>query len=50
MKSIRESIIADKFPEFVQDFMTLRYPKGDYPAWALEALASVNIHVLPPSS
>lgn len=45
MRKIRESIKEDKFPQFVQDFMTLQYPKGDYPQWAIEALKSVNIEL-----
>ncbi|ELU15387.1 hypothetical protein CAPTEDRAFT_19396 [Capitella teleta] len=50
MKSIRESILVDKFPEFVQNFMSVRFPTGEYPSWAIEALSSVNIQLSPPSS
>lgn len=43
MGEMRESIRADQFPQFVQNFMDLQYPKGDYPQWAVDALKSVNI-------
>lgn len=43
MKSIRDSIKENKFPEFVNDFMLKLYPNKNYPQWCIEALASVNI-------
>lgn len=43
MKDIRESIKAQKFPEFVQDFMSTMYPNKDFPSWVIVALQSVNI-------
>nr|XP_056703862.1 queuine tRNA-ribosyltransferase catalytic subunit 1 isoform X1 [Euleptes europaea] len=44
MRSIRENIIQQRFPEFVQDFMKTMYgDRGSYPQWATEALASVGI-------
>lgn len=43
MRDIRQSIKQDKFPEFVQGFMTRMFPDKAYPAWARNALASVNI-------
>ncbi|KAL5011278.1 hypothetical protein ScPMuIL_009829 [Solemya velum] len=43
MTFIRESIMEDKFPEFIQKFFSKLFPKGDYPTWAVEALQSVNI-------
>ncbi|XP_043208471.1 queuine tRNA-ribosyltransferase catalytic subunit 1-like, partial [Amphibalanus amphitrite] len=45
MESLRRSILQDRFPQFVRAFMEQAYPDGDYPHWALEALASVNIHL-----
>ncbi|XP_043469195.1 queuine tRNA-ribosyltransferase catalytic subunit [Leptopilina heterotoma] len=45
MKDIRESIKAQTFPEFVQDFMSIVYPDKTYPTWVLEALEAVNIHL-----
>ncbi|XP_077202230.1 queuine tRNA-ribosyltransferase catalytic subunit 1 [Paroedura picta] len=44
MGSIRESIIEQRFPQFVQDFMKTMYGnRGNYPQWATEALASIGI-------
>ena len=49
MRGIRESIRKDEFPLFVQNFMDLQYPARDYPKWAVEALASVNIQLKSPN-
>ena len=49
MRNIRESILQNRFPEFVQDFMSRLYPAGDYDEWAVEALASVNITLRRPA-
>ena len=43
MRSIRESIKVDKFPDFVRSFMLLQFPDRQYPEWAVDALSSVNI-------
>ncbi|CAM2109844.1 queuine tRNA-ribosyltransferase catalytic subunit 1 [Caretta caretta] len=44
MRSIRESIVEQRFPQFVRDFMRTMYGSQErYPPWAVEALASVNI-------
>ncbi|XP_028568214.2 queuine tRNA-ribosyltransferase catalytic subunit 1 isoform X3 [Podarcis muralis] len=44
MHSIRESIIEQRFPQFVQDFMKTMYGNiSSYPQWAIDALASVGI-------
>ncbi|XP_066472323.1 queuine tRNA-ribosyltransferase catalytic subunit 1 isoform X2 [Tiliqua scincoides] len=44
MRLIRESIIEQRFPQFVQDFMKTMYGnRGSYPQWATEALTSVGI-------
>jgi len=43
MEGIRDSIKKNKFPEFVQEFMSTMYPNKDYPKWCIEALQSVNI-------
>lgn len=45
MDNIRSSIIEDRFPKFVQDFMADYYKDGDYPTWLTDALAAVNIHL-----
>ncbi|XP_033029270.1 queuine tRNA-ribosyltransferase catalytic subunit 1 isoform X2 [Lacerta agilis] len=44
MHSIRESIIEQRFPQFVQDFMKTMYGNfSSYPQWAIDALSSVGI-------
>lgn len=45
MRSVRRSILDKSFPTFVQEFMTRIYPKKDYDEWAVNALASVGIHL-----
>lgn len=45
MKSVRESILEDRFPKFIEDFMVKMFPNKDYPGWAVDALKSVNIHL-----
>ncbi|XP_041369986.1 queuine tRNA-ribosyltransferase catalytic subunit 1-like [Gigantopelta aegis] len=45
MKQVQESIIDDRFPKFIKNFFSALFPKGDYPEWALDALASVNVHI-----
>ena len=43
MKSIRDSILEDKFPEFIRNFMNKIFPEKDFPKWVTDALASVNV-------
>ncbi|XP_072775978.1 queuine tRNA-ribosyltransferase catalytic subunit 1 [Taeniopygia guttata] len=44
MGSIRDSILRQRFPEFVREFMAAMYGgRGGPPAWAREALESVGI-------
>lgn len=44
MRSVRESIVEGRFPEFIRTFMKRLFPSGDqYPSWAVDALASVNV-------
>lgn len=44
MRSVRQSIIDQTFPEFVKAFMKRMFPSSEqYPSWAVEALQSVNI-------
>lgn len=46
MRSVRQSIIDQRFPEFVKAFMKRMFSSSDqYPSWAVEALQSVNITV-----
>jgi len=43
MRRIRESILEDSFPSFIQDFFTAMYPNADYPEWTVQALSSVGV-------
>nr|XP_023677681.1 queuine tRNA-ribosyltransferase catalytic subunit 1 [Paramormyrops kingsleyae] len=44
MSAVRESIVGGRFPQFVRTFMRRMFPSPEqYPSWAVEALASVNI-------
>ncbi|CAN0016583.1 queuine tRNA-ribosyltransferase catalytic subunit 1 [Lampetra fluviatilis] len=44
MSAMRDSIVEQRFPDFVRGFMARRYGSRDaYPHWAVDALASVNI-------
>jgi len=45
MKKLRESILEDRFPAFVEDFFLKLFPDLDFPAWAREALSSVGIEL-----
>ncbi|GAA6069585.1 queuine tRNA-ribosyltransferase catalytic subunit 1 isoform X1, partial [Tachysurus ichikawai] len=44
MRSVRQSIIEQRFPEFVRSFMRRMFPEDEtHPSWVVDALASVNI-------
>lgn len=44
MSSMRESILRQRFPEFVREFMDAMYGgRGGAPPWVKEALESVGI-------
>lgn len=43
MRDIRQSIIEDKFEEFVNEYFSKKYGNEEYPDWAVEALKKVNI-------
>ena len=48
MRSARTSIVEDRFPAFVKDFLERQFGTPDsakYPTWIIEALASVNINL-----
>eukprot|EP01122_Echinamoeba_exundans_P012509 TRINITY_DN5241_c0_g2_i1.p1 TRINITY_DN5241_c0_g2~~TRINITY_DN5241_c0_g2_i1.p1 ORF type:complete len:417 (-),score=53.96 TRINITY_DN5241_c0_g2_i1:3-1217(-) len=49
MKDLRNAILDGSFPHFVQNFMQLQYPDGKYDGWVVDALASVGIHLKPPT-
>jgi hypothetical protein len=46
MKEIRQSIIEQRYPKYVQDYMLKVYPNKDYPKWIVNALRAVNIVLL----
>lgn len=46
MRSVRQSIIEGRFPDFVRSFMLAQYPAKDYPGWVVDALRSVEIELL----
>lgn len=46
MRSIRESIVAGKFVEFIYDFMDKMYPDKNFPKWAIDALKAVQVDLL----
>jgi len=43
MKSIRESILSDSFPQFVEHFMKSHFPDRNYPKWTRDAFGSAGI-------
>lgn len=45
MRNVRQSIIEDRFEEFVNQFFADLYPNSDYPEWAVDALRGVNIRL-----
>ncbi|RIA92226.1 queuine tRNA-ribosyltransferase [Glomus cerebriforme] len=48
MNSIRQAILNDNFPSFIQQFFKELFGgKDNYPIWAVNALKSVNIELLP---
>ncbi|KAK4878946.1 hypothetical protein RN001_007092 [Aquatica leii] len=46
MKNIRDNIVANTYPQFVQNFMYNLYPNQNYPTWVVDSLAAVNIKLL----
>ncbi|KAK9470854.1 tRNA-guanine(15) transglycosylase-like protein [Dipodascopsis tothii] len=49
LRRARAAIVADRFPEFVAEFFATLYAgdKSRYPQWAVDALATVGIHLRP---
>lgn len=51
MRDLRQSILENRFVEFVREMMRQQYPTGDYDQWVVDALESVNISLrTPPQS
>jgi tRNA-guanine transglycosylase len=48
MRSVREAIVEDRFPEFLKQFFRDQHAgdKGKYPEWAVEALRTVGVDLL----
>lgn len=47
MRQVRESIIEDRFPQFIHKFFKdLFVEKSAYPEWAVNALKSVNVDLI----
>lgn len=46
MRDIRDSIKEQRFPRFIQDYMSTVYPNKDYPMWIINALEAVNVTLL----
>lgn len=46
MREIRESIKAQKFPEYVKEYMKDAYTDGNYPQWTIDALKTVHINLI----
>ncbi|KAJ2799417.1 Queuine tRNA-ribosyltransferase catalytic subunit 1 [Coemansia helicoidea] len=47
MRDIRDAIVADRFPQFVRDFMRTRFGKT-VPRWIMDALQSVGVDLAAP--
>lgn len=47
---MRQSILKNRFADFVVEFMNRIYPSGDYDGWVVDALASVNITLTKPQA
>lgn len=45
MREIRQSIIDGRLDEYVREFFRKQFPKGDYPAWAVDALRVADIEL-----
>lgn len=43
MKDIRQSIVEQRFPEFIKTFMELHYQNETIPTWIKDALKAVNV-------
>ena len=48
MKELRKSILDQRFPQFIQEFMDMQCPEGNYEPWVVNALASVDVHLTKP--
>lgn len=44
-KAMRQAILADDLPRFVNDYMAKMFPKGDVPKWVRDALKVAGIEL-----
>ncbi|KAF2138046.1 uncharacterized protein K452DRAFT_353281 [Aplosporella prunicola CBS 121167] len=45
MRSVREAIIEDRYPAFLNAFFNKLYPNKDFPAWVVGALGGVGVRL-----
>jgi queuine tRNA-ribosyltransferase len=45
MSRIRQSIIDQRFPDFIREFVSYYYQDKDIPQWITNSLKSVNIQL-----
>lgn len=45
MEDIRKSIIVDRFPDFIKEFIRTYFHEKSIPKWIVDALASVNVQL-----
>jgi queuine/archaeosine tRNA-ribosyltransferase len=43
MSRIRQSIIDQRFPDFIKEFVATYYQDKDIPQWVINSLKTVNI-------
>ena len=43
MSRIRQSIIEQRFPDFIKEFISVYYHEKDIPQWITNSLKTVNI-------
>lgn len=45
MRDIRTSIVEQRFPDFIKEFMLRHYQDEPVPKWIKDALQAVNVHL-----
>ena len=46
MTTLRQSIIDDRFEEYIKNFFLEMFPNKDYPTWCIDALDAVNMKLI----
>ena len=44
-RQMREAILAQRFPQWVCDYLGVMFPKGDVPGWVQDAMAEAGIDI-----